>query len=56
MGTTVNSVTGDLIKTKIGNQKAYEANWDAIFGKKDKQDEIRSDNGADSENSEVASD
>lgn len=31
-----NDVTGDSIKTKTGNQKAYADGWDRIFGKKKK--------------------
>lgn len=31
---TRNDITGDLIQTKLGNNEAYEANWDKIFGKK----------------------
>jgi hypothetical protein len=33
---TKNDVTGDSIRSKLGNQKAYSANWDKIFGKKKK--------------------
>lgn len=31
-----NDVTGDTIRTKSGNQKAYADGWDRIFGKKKK--------------------
>jgi hypothetical protein len=37
--TAVNPITGDLIKTKTGNQSAYESGWDRIFGKKEKEEE-----------------
>ena len=30
-----NPVTGDSLKTKIGNQDAYAKGWEAIFGKKE---------------------
>lgn len=33
--TSVNDVTGDLIKTKASNQQAYADNWERIFGKKE---------------------
>jgi hypothetical protein len=29
-----NDVTGDAIKTKHSNQRAYDAGWDRIFKKK----------------------
>ena len=29
-----NDVTGDTIRTKSGNQKAYADGWERIFGKK----------------------
>jgi hypothetical protein len=29
-----NDVTGDSIRTKTGNQKAYADGWNRIFGKK----------------------
>lgn len=32
--TSVNDVTGDLIKSKASSQKAYADNWERIFGKK----------------------
>lgn len=58
MGTTVNSVTGDLIKTKVRDQKAYEAGWDAIFGKKEKanDNDVQSDSGRVEQDSSVAED
>lgn len=28
-----NDITGDKIKSKTGNQKAYADGWDRIFGK-----------------------
>jgi hypothetical protein len=28
-----NDITGDLIKSKTGGQKAYADGWEAIFGK-----------------------
>lgn len=34
--TSVNSVTGDLIKSKSDNQSTYANNWELIWGKKDK--------------------
>lgn len=34
--TAKNDVTGDKIKTKVSNRKAYEAGWEKIFGKKTK--------------------
>lgn len=30
-----NDITGDSIKTKTGNEKAYAEGWERIFGKKD---------------------
>ena len=41
--TTVNPITGDLIKSKTGNkdsQKAYEDGWERIFGNKPSVNEI----------------
>lgn len=32
--TSVNDVTGDLIKSKASSHKAYADNWERIFGKK----------------------
>jgi len=37
--TATNDVTGDLIKSKSGNQEAYSDGWDRIFGKKNKLEE-----------------
>ena len=34
--TAKNDVTGDSIRTKISNQRAYAAGWDRIFGKSKK--------------------
>lgn len=34
MATSKNSVTGDFIQTKFGDQNAYAAGWDMIFGEK----------------------
>lgn len=58
MGTTINNVTGDLIKTKVGNQSAYESGWEAIFGNKNKetQNAPTDDTRGTAENSPVASD
>lgn len=36
--TATNDVTGDLIKSKSGNQEAYSDGWDRIFGKKNKDE------------------
>ena len=36
--TSVNSVTGDLIKSKSDNQSAYANNWELIWGKKNCED------------------
>lgn len=36
MATSVNPITGDLIKTKSTGGDAYRDGWDRIFGKKDK--------------------
>jgi len=33
-----NDVTGDSIRSKHNNQKAYEKGWDRIFGKKKKKE------------------
>ena len=33
-----NDVTGDEIKSKTDNQKAYEEGWERIFGKKEKKE------------------
>lgn len=30
-----NDVTGDELKSKLGNKKAYDENYDRIFGKKE---------------------
>jgi hypothetical protein len=35
--TAKNDVTGDSIRSKSSNQKAYAAGWDRIFGKKKKK-------------------
>jgi hypothetical protein len=35
--TSVNDVTGDLIKSKASSQKAYADNWERIFGKKQEE-------------------
>lgn len=35
--TAKNDVTGDSIRTKVSNQRAYAAGWDRIFGKKKKE-------------------
>ena len=32
--TAKNDVTGDSIRTKVSNQRAYAAGWDRIFKKK----------------------
>lgn len=34
--TAKNDVTGDSIRTKVSNSRAYAAGWDRIFGKKKK--------------------
>jgi len=31
---TKNDITGDSIRSKSSNQKAYELGWERIFGKK----------------------
>ena len=33
--TSTNDITGDTLVSKIGDIKAYEANYDLIFGRKD---------------------
>jgi hypothetical protein len=35
MITQRNPVTGDLLKTKTGNEEAYASGWDLIFSKKE---------------------
>jgi len=40
--TSVNDVTGDLIKSKASSQKAYADNWERIFGKKQEEQTISS--------------
>lgn len=42
-----NDITGDEIKSK-SSTKAYEDNWDRIFGKKEKTVKERLDNHTDS--------
>jgi len=39
---TQNPVTGDRLVSKASNQK-YRDNWDAIFGKKDKESATEED-------------
>jgi hypothetical protein len=36
-----NDVTGDSIRTKTGNQKAYADGWDRIFGSRYKTQQKR---------------
>lgn len=43
---TKNDITGDEIKSKTSS-KAYEDNWERIFGKKDKKSEQRLDDHTD---------
>lgn len=38
MKTERNPVTGDLLKTKTGNEDAYKSGWDLIWGKTEKED------------------
>lgn len=39
---TKNDITGDLIKDKQGNRKAYEDNFEKIFGKREKTNKPKS--------------
>lgn len=32
-----NDITGDKLQSKVGNTEAFSTNYDAIFGKKDKE-------------------
>lgn len=32
-----NDVTGDSIRTKVSNTRAYDAGWERIFGKRKKE-------------------
>lgn len=55
MATSVNCVTGDLMKSKVGNQSAYSDNWDRIFGSKKKGQDVQSNESAGTADQPVAS-
>lgn len=35
---TTNPITGDLIKSKVGNSSAFQDGWERIYGNKKKEE------------------